>query len=90
MKEAQGRFRKASDDLDSSLNKHVGAPKAKPIECDEAANQLLVSRSKFTSASLEYTDKVGVMWLTLTSPMNWRSLHLHIPDILVLYSCFFE
>ena len=58
MKEAQGRFRKASDDLDSALNKHVGAPKTKPIECDEAANQLLVSRSKFTAASLEYTDKV--------------------------------
>ena len=60
MKEAQGRFRKASDDLDSALNKHVGAPKTKPIECDEAANQLLVSRSKFTAASLEYTDKVCI------------------------------
>lgn len=58
VKESQTRFRKASDDLDSALNKHVGAPKTKPIECDEAANQLLVSRSKFTAASLEYTDKV--------------------------------
>lgn len=63
VKDAQSKFRRSSDDLDSALNRHVGAPKAKPIECDEAANQLLVARSKFTAMSLEYTDKVRLFLL---------------------------
>ncbi|XP_067945611.1 arf-GAP with coiled-coil, ANK repeat and PH domain-containing protein 2-like isoform X2 [Watersipora subatra] len=59
VKDSQHKFRRASDDLDSALNKHVGAPKSKPLECDEAANQLLVCRSKFTAMSLEYADKLN-------------------------------
>lgn len=67
VKESQTKLRRASDDLDSALNKHVGAPKTKPLECDEAANQLLVCRSKFTAVSLEYAEKVSIDNLPRTS-----------------------
>lgn len=58
VKEAQSKFRKASDEYESALGKHISAPKTKPTECEESANLMLLAKSKFTTSSLQYTDVV--------------------------------
>lgn len=69
VKEVQTKFRKASDDYDYALSKHISASKTKPTECEEAANHMLAAKSKFTTSSLEYTDTV-----------NWELLYILVVD----------
>ncbi|XP_033763338.1 arf-GAP with coiled-coil, ANK repeat and PH domain-containing protein 2-like isoform X2 [Pecten maximus] len=61
VKDSKKDFEKISDELDSALVRNAGVQRSKPLECEEAANQLKAKRSGFALASLDYVFQINIL-----------------------------
>lgn len=61
VKDSKKDFEKISDELDSALVRNAGVQRSKPLECEEAANQLKAKRSGFSLASLDYVYQINIL-----------------------------
>ncbi|OWF46700.1 arf-GAP with coiled-coil, ANK repeat and PH domain-containing protein 2-like isoform X2 [Mizuhopecten yessoensis] len=85
VKDSKKDFEKISDELDSALVRNAGVQRSKPLECEEAANQLKAKRSGFSLASLDYVFQINILHSkkrfdileTLLSFMHAQSTFFH-------------
>ncbi|CAN7987409.1 unnamed protein product [Ixodes pacificus] len=57
-KETRRHFEKMSDDLDNALFRNSAVPRSKPVECEDAHNVLIATRSCFQHLALDYVHQV--------------------------------
>ncbi|CAN7986104.1 unnamed protein product [Ixodes hexagonus] len=84
-KETRRHFEKMSDDLDNALFRNSQVPRSKPIECEDAHNVLIATRSCFQHLALDYVHQLSCLQSkkrhevlqTLLSLMSAYSTYYH-------------
>lgn len=84
-KETRRHFEKMSDDLDNALFRNSQVQRSKPVECEDAHNVLIATRSCFQHLALDYVHQLSCLQSkkrhevlqTLLSLMSAYSTYYH-------------